>query len=115
MAHSPRTACPGATFLLPTPREYVDLPDYNKVSCIDFRVCNWNRQDMKVMALQAHIDQNKVWTAADKVLKQALIAGLYLLQDEADDAVKLLRESGGLLFAHAETTRPARIQIGGAL
>lgn len=89
-----------------TPREYVALPAANEVSRADFWLCIWIRRDMQVKALEAHIDQDQVWDQAGEVLRYALMTSRQALIDQADVAVDTLHESGGLLFAFAETTRP---------
>lgn len=98
-----------------TTREFIALPSRNDVSRADFWLCLWIRRDLMVKALEAHIDRNPGLYRTDEALEYALQAGLWKVKFDADDAIETLRESGGLLFAFADTTRPAHAMKGGAL
>jgi hypothetical protein len=96
-----------------TPRAYVDVHlGNNNVSDLDFWVCTWNRADMQDLAFELHLD--RVWSSSSPALRTAFMVAQTQIKVELNASTTQLARMGGLLFAHAATTRPARIQIGGA-
>ena len=69
---------------------------------------------MALQAMQLHIETEQIWNRASPPLKTAFIAGMLVLEGAVNNDFQMLQKFGGLLFAHCSTTRPARIQIGGA-